>query len=102
LRRSLDLRPLFGYQAGARPAEGPEEAIVGQRRRRYVCAMQAAIRTPCVQVCYVDGETGYCLGCARTLGEIARWARLSDQERDTVMAVLPARIEALKQTGKLG
>jgi predicted Fe-S protein YdhL (DUF1289 family) len=64
--------------------------------------MTPPIRTPCVQVCYVDGETGFCLGCGRTLGEIARWVRLSDQERDEVMAILPARIDTLKAAGKLG
>ena len=36
------------------------------------------------------------------LGEIARWARFSDAERDMVMATLPARIEGLKAAGKLG
>jgi len=49
------------------------------------------IRTPCVQVCVVDGESGLCLGCFRTLGEIAGWARLSDEERARIMAELPAR-----------
>jgi predicted Fe-S protein YdhL (DUF1289 family) len=50
-----------------------------------------AIRTPCVQVCFVDPDSGLCLGCCRTLPEIAAWSRLSDAERDQVMAELPAR-----------
>ncbi len=49
------------------------------------------IVTPCVKVCAVDGASGYCLGCRRTLPEIAGWARLSDAERDAVMAALPDR-----------
>lgn len=49
------------------------------------------IATPCVKVCAVDGASGYCLGCRRTLPEIAGWARLSDAERDAVMADLPHR-----------
>jgi predicted Fe-S protein YdhL (DUF1289 family) len=36
-------------------------------------------------------RTGYCLGCRRTLPEIAGWARLSDQERADIMAALPDR-----------
>ena len=47
------------------------------------------IATPCVKVCAVDGATGYCLGCRRTLPEIAGWARLSDEERAAIMAALP-------------
>ncbi len=49
------------------------------------------IKTPCVQVCVVDGESGLCLGCRRTLAEIAGWSRLTDAERDQIMAELPAR-----------
>jgi predicted Fe-S protein YdhL (DUF1289 family) len=58
------------------------------------------IKTPCVKVCVVDGQSGFCLGCGRTLNEIARWARLTDGERHAVMNSLPPRIEALKAAGK--
>ena len=50
-----------------------------------------SIATPCVKVCVVDGASSLCLGCFRTLSEIAGWSRLSDQERAAVMADLPAR-----------
>jgi uncharacterized protein len=59
-------------------------------------------RTPCVKVCVVDGQSGTCLGCGRTLGEIAQWARFSDKEREQVMDLLPARIGELRAAGKLG
>ncbi|MCY1647294.1 DUF1289 domain-containing protein [Caulobacter sp. SL161] len=49
------------------------------------------IVTPCVKVCAVDGASGYCLGCRRTLPEIAAWSRLSDDERAAIMAALPER-----------
>ena len=48
-----------------------------------------AIASPCVMVCAVDGESGLCLGCFRTLKEIAGWRALSDDERAAVMADLP-------------
>ncbi|RYG29790.1 MAG: DUF1289 domain-containing protein [Burkholderiales bacterium] len=64
--------------------------------------MTQPIKTPCIKVCVVDGASGNCLGCGRTLGEIARWARLTDSERETVLAALPARIDALKAAGKWG
>lgn len=50
-----------------------------------------AIVTPCVQVCMVDAQSGLCLGCFRTLNEIAAWASLSDESRAALMAELPAR-----------
>jgi len=51
----------------------------------------APIKTPCVKVCVVDGESGLCLGCFRQLSEVAGWARLTDDERDAIMADLPGR-----------
>jgi hypothetical protein len=39
----------------------------------------------------MDEDGRYCLGCKRTLGEIARWAEMSDAERAKVLAELPAR-----------
>jgi len=42
-------------------------------------------------VCTVDGASGLCLGCLRTLQEIATWSRMTDEGRADVMADLPAR-----------
>jgi predicted Fe-S protein YdhL (DUF1289 family) len=50
-----------------------------------------AIATPCVQVCMIDGESGLCLGCHRTLPEVAQWSRYSDEERARLMRELPTR-----------
>ncbi|MDP1632772.1 MAG: DUF1289 domain-containing protein [Caulobacter sp.] len=50
-----------------------------------------AIATPCIKVCIVDGESSLCLGCQRTLPEIAGWAKLGDAERAAIMAELPER-----------
>lgn len=49
------------------------------------------IATPCIRVCMVDGESGLCLGCFRTLPEIAGWQKLSDERRAELMAELPGR-----------
>nr|WP_313633843.1 DUF1289 domain-containing protein [Brevundimonas naejangsanensis] len=50
-----------------------------------------AIASPCVMVCTVDGASGLCLGCLRTLQEIATWSRMTDEGRADVMADLPGR-----------
>jgi hypothetical protein len=39
----------------------------------------------------MDPVRGVCVGCCRTLDEIARWGSMSDAERKTVMDALPAR-----------
>lgn len=50
-----------------------------------------SIATPCVKVCIVDGASGLCLGCYRTLSEIGGWSRLTDERRAEIMAELAGR-----------
>jgi predicted Fe-S protein YdhL (DUF1289 family) len=40
----------------------------------------------------MDPKTSLCLGCGRTLPEIARWHRMESAERLSLMAELPARM----------
>ena len=47
-----------------------------------------AIATPCIKVCIIDGQSSLCLGCYRTLKEVATWGRMSDDERAEIMAGL--------------
>ncbi len=52
---------------------------------------RAMIETPCINVCTLDAASGRCLGCARTVDEIARWASMGADERARIMDELPAR-----------
>ena len=49
------------------------------------------MKSPCIKVCQMDPQRGMCIGCYRTLDEIARWSVMTDADRDRVLAVLPAR-----------
>ncbi|WP_425988580.1 DUF1289 domain-containing protein [Brevundimonas sp. TWP2-3-2] len=60
-----------------------------------------SIATPCVQICIVDGPTGLCLGCYRTLAEIGGWSQLTDDQRTEIISELPTR-EARIDPTKLG
>lgn len=55
----------------------------------------SAIETPCVKICVVDPDSGFCIGCGRTRGEIAGWIGMSPAERHTVMVALPERVATL-------
>lgn len=61
-----------------------------------------AIPTPCIRVCAIDGPTGWCLGCGRTLKEITQWVKYTDQQRDAVTVEGIERLGVLKRDGKLG
>lgn len=53
------------------------------------------VKSPCVGLCRLDLETKtFCAGCFRTRGEIGNWWYMDDEERDRIMAELPARKEA--------
>ena len=51
----------------------------------------APVKTPCIKVCVVDGESGLCMGCYRRLNEVAGWSRLSPEQRDEILQELPGR-----------
>ena len=40
------------------------------------------VKSPCVEVCRMDTTKDICVGCWRTLDEIARWRDMSDAERE--------------------
>ena len=49
------------------------------------------VETPCLNICTLDARSGRCLGCARTIDEIARWGSMSAAQRALIMAELPPR-----------
>jgi predicted Fe-S protein YdhL (DUF1289 family) len=55
------------------------------------------IESPCNKICTVLGE--HCIGCGRTLAEIANWIGYSDGERARIMAELPERLASLREGG---
>jgi len=52
------------------------------------------IESPCVKICTLDVRSAVCLGCGRTLAEIAGWGSMSAAARARVMAELPDRLAA--------
>jgi predicted Fe-S protein YdhL (DUF1289 family) len=54
------------------------------------------VPSPCINVCTMDAASGLCIGCLRTIDEIAGWSRFSDDEKRAVLRSL-----ALRQTRAL-
>ena len=46
--------------------------------------------SPCIRVCRLDEQDSVCLGCGRTLDEIAGWMAFNEGERRAVLARLRA------------
>ena len=54
-----------------------------------------SVSTPCINICQIDSESGLCLGCWRSLDEIAAWGGMTEPERLAVMASLDDRKAAV-------
>lgn len=54
-----------------------------------------SVETPCVNLCVIDGVTGYCIGCGRTGDEIASWLGYSGAERRTIISNLADRLSRM-------
>ncbi len=55
---------------------------------------EASLASPCNRICVMHPARQVCIGCGRTLDEIARWIDLSEVERARIMAELPSRLAA--------
>ena len=62
------------------------------------------VDSPCIKICVIHPEERLCVGCYRTIEEIATWARLTPAERETITLDLPARAPRLvkRRGGRLG
>jgi len=47
--------------------------------------------SPCINLCRMDDDDHYCLGCYRTLDEIAAWSDLDSKEKELVWQILDQR-----------
>ncbi len=55
------------------------------------------VPSPCISVCVMDADGSVCLGCFRTLDEIAAWSVLDANAKRQVLAALPARAAARRR-----
>jgi predicted Fe-S protein YdhL (DUF1289 family) len=54
-------------------------------------AEAAPVPSPCIDVCSLDADGGLCLGCGRTLSEIAEWGAASPERQREIVAAAKAR-----------
>lgn len=56
---------------------------------------QRSAVSPCINVCTLNVDNGLCQGCWRTLDEITRWSRVSNDERLAILAAAALRRTAV-------
>lgn len=58
--------------------------------------------SPCVKICVVDPLSELCVGCGRTIAEIATWSELDAEAQHAVLAKLGPRLEATRSRSARG
>ena len=53
-----------------------------------------SIPSPCINICRMDASGDHCIGCFRSLPEIAGWARADEATRQAILARARARRQA--------
>jgi predicted Fe-S protein YdhL (DUF1289 family) len=53
--------------------------------------LQTPVPSPCISLCEMDGKTGLCRGCLRTIDEIVAWGSASDAGKRAVWAEIRRR-----------
>jgi len=57
--------------------------------------MSDAIESPCILVCSIDMDSGFCHGCGRTADEIGAWTMYPPERRRQIMDQLPDRVDSI-------
>ncbi len=59
------------------------------------------VASPCIDVCRMDGQL--CIGCYRSLDEIARWSNADDDEKRLILGAVAHRrglLDADREPGR--
>lgn len=82
------LDKLFGRRGVTPPPRSRPMINLDEARTRHV---PGEVPSPCISVCRMDEQTQWCSGCYRTLGEIAGWGGMTDEERLAAWERIEAR-----------
>jgi len=66
-------------------------SATGMRSVSEEAAADEPAASPCISVCRLDASSGLCVGCLRTLDEIAAWGSLDDDARRDVLRAVAMR-----------
>ncbi len=57
------------------------------------------VASPCVNICRMDADNAICVGCYRTLDEIAQWSRASSDAKRAILAAVERRRAEIGKSG---
>jgi predicted Fe-S protein YdhL (DUF1289 family) len=71
----------------------PIQELIAERARevRAMADGKAMLPSPCISVCRMDEASGFCVGCMRTLDEIAGWGMLDNRAKREIWMEIEMR-----------
>ena len=60
---------------------------------------ESQLSSPCVKICVIDPLSGHCIGCGRSIEEVALWSDLDAAQRRAIMAMAPERLAVARSRG---
>lgn len=51
--------------------------------------------SPCIDICIIDQESGFCVGCGRTIEEINDWSMKNEVEKKDIL--IKTKIRKIKE-----
>lgn len=89
---------MCGSEVKPKPSGLPPSALSLLKQASRVLSKAQAnapqVPSPCISVCQMADDTGWCAGCWRTLDEIAGWGQTSADSKRVVWARIAERIQS--------
>jgi predicted Fe-S protein YdhL (DUF1289 family) len=70
---------------------------IGAKRPTDSLTMSDAVSSPCIGICRLNAAQ-VCVGCGRSIAEIAEWLAASDARRAAIRIEASARLKSLQPT----
>ena len=49
------------------------------------------VKSPCTNICAIDYNVGFCMGCKRTIKEITTWSNLDEAKKKQILLKITDR-----------
>ena len=67
--------------------------LLAERAREVETGPSDEVPSPCISICRMDPDSGLCMGCFRTLDEIASWGRMEAVGRREIWRLIAQRLK---------
>lgn len=71
-------------------------AILLVRMKAKTLDAASPVPSPCISICRMSAQSGWCEGCFRSAAEIGAWSRADDEHKRELWAVIEQRMAALE------